>query len=419
MKIRCDNADNGCEWIDELRLLDKHMTACNYTFLPCPNECEDGDKILRKDMERHKTEECPRRKYACPHCDEIGEYKERTTTHLEKCPLKEISCTNDGCSEHFPRRKTFRHLLVCEFQMVSCKYSSLGCKMKVLRKDLEKHECDRDQHLDFVVNAVMEHEDNLPDLQQQITEQHETINTIQDDIVRIDDSIDQQNSTLETLCVKEKNMLARLQSIILAQSRELSKLKSTLERLAHVPSYDPRREHMLHVQQSTFNSISSQEPNAFRFIEYVKRKSCNASVFSPPIYSSPGGYKMCIKVVPNGDGKGKGSHVSVYAYLMRGENDDHLPWPFTGTIVMELLNQLADQKHHTMSTKLAEGSNKRAVGCDIVNSGYGYPCYIPHSSLDYNAVTICQYLKDDCLYFRVKINSVVMPKPWLSSADVF
>ena len=30
-----------------------------------------------------------------------------------------------------------------------------------------------------------------------------------------------------------------------------------------------------------------------------------------------------------------------------------------------------------------------------------------------------QYLKDDCLYFRVKIkNATITSKPWLSSADV-
>ena len=74
MKVECDNANNGCEWIGELCSLDKHFIICDYTFLSCPNECEDGDKILRKDMEKHKAEECQRYEYICPHCDESGEY---------------------------------------------------------------------------------------------------------------------------------------------------------------------------------------------------------------------------------------------------------------------------------------------------------------------------------------------------------
>ena len=58
MKVKCDNTDNGCEWIGELRSLDQHLIVCDYTFLSCPNECDDGDKILRKDMEKHKAEKC-------------------------------------------------------------------------------------------------------------------------------------------------------------------------------------------------------------------------------------------------------------------------------------------------------------------------------------------------------------------------
>ena len=61
---------------------------------------------------------------------------------------------------------------------------------------------------------------------------------------------------------------------------------------------------------------------------------------------------MCIKVDCNGFGDGEGTHVSVYAYLMRGENDNHLPWPFTGTITVELLNQLEDDNHYSDDTTL-------------------------------------------------------------------
>ena len=109
LKVKCDNADNGCEWIGELHSLDQHLSDCDYTFLSCPNECQDGDKILCKDMEKHKTEECPRRQYACPYCEESGEFKERTTAHLDKCPLVKIPCLNLGCAELVTRRDMLAH----------------------------------------------------------------------------------------------------------------------------------------------------------------------------------------------------------------------------------------------------------------------------------------------------------------------
>ena len=223
---------------------------------------------------------------------------------------------------------------------------------------------------------------------------------MRDDVDNLQELVEHQTSTL-----------ACLQSIILAQNKEISELKLKLEQQTNAPSHFP---------SNIPDPIPIQDLNVFKFTNYAKRKSSNASVFSPPIYSSPGGYKMCINVVPNGSGEGKSTHISVFAYLMRGENDDHLPWPFTGTVVVELLNQLADQKHHSTSTKMTKDhdTSQRVLDGDRAESGYGQPCYIAHSSLEYNAAKRCQYSKDDCLYFRIKINSAVTPKPWLSATNV-
>ena len=72
---------------------------------------------------------------------------------------------------------------------------------------------------------------------------------------------------------------------------------------------------------------------------------------------------MCIKVYANGRGDGAGIHVSVYAYLVQGRNDDNLPWPFTGKVTITLLNQLADENHHSGTMSFPPGSEpaSRAV----------------------------------------------------------
>ena len=110
---------------------------------------------------------------------------------------------------------------------------------------------------------------------------------------------------------------------------------------------------------------------------------------------------------------GKGTHVSVFAYLMKGDNDDSLSWPFTGIVTFELLNQLEDKNHHkNMATFPADNvASQRVVKRERVG-GWGYPRFISHADLDYNASKNTQYLKDDTLVFRV---SVQVPdyKPWL------
>ena len=56
--------------------------------------------------------------------------------------------------------------------------------------------------------------------------------------------------------------------------------------------------------------------------------------YSPHFYTHPCGYKMCLSIDANGIGCGEGTHLSVFVYLMRGEFDDQLKWPFRGSVTV-------------------------------------------------------------------------------------
>jgi hypothetical protein len=80
-------------------------------------------------------------------------------------------------------------------------------------------------------------------------------------------------------------------------------------------------------------------------IEGYQRKRQDAingvktAFYSPPFYSAQHGYKMCAKVYMNGDGFGKGSHLSLFFVVMRGDYDAVQTWPFQKKITMMLLDQ--------------------------------------------------------------------------------
>jgi hypothetical protein len=63
-------------------------------------------------------------------------------------------------------------------------------------------------------------------------------------------------------------------------------------------------------------------------IESYQRKRQDAingvktTLYNPPFYSAQYGYKMCAKIYMNGDGFGKGSHLSLFFVVMRGELHD-------------------------------------------------------------------------------------------------
>ena len=127
---------------------------------------------------------------------------------------------------------------------------------------------------------------------------------------------------------------------------------------------------------------------------------------------------MCIRVDANGCGNSKGTHISVFTYLMRGENDDNLSWPYTGTVTVEVLNQLGNRNHYPLHTNFASDYGQRVLKHNRAPAGHGYGHrkYISHSLLDYDLTKYCQYLKDDCLYFRLRATN---SKQWLVTTGNF
>ena len=137
---------------------------------------------------------------------------------------------------------------------------------------------------------------------------------------------------------------------------------------------------------------------------FQEKMEGNEEWFSDPVYSHFGGYKMCLKVYANGLSDGKGTHVSVYVCLMRGDNVDNLKWPFKGTVKVSLLNQLEDGQHHTrepwaLTDNVPEGTKRRVTEGERAVKGWGLPEFIPQEDLIYMN---CQYLKDDILFFDVE-----------------
>lgn len=119
---------------------------------------------------------------------------------------------------------------------------------------------------------------------------------------------------------------------------------------------------------------------------------------SPPFYTSKSGYKMRMKLYPNGDQEGKGTHVSVYFQIMKGEFDAILTWPFKRKINVMLLDQsnrepYVDAFHpNPLSSSFQRPEQE-------YNIPMGMPMFIPQGDLKKYA-----YLQDDTMFFKVFVN---------------
>ena len=166
------------------------------------------------------------------------------------------------------------------------------------------------------------------------------------------------------------------------------------------------------LEQKTWltNKILQKEPVSpwvIKMEKFQERKMNDEVWYSDPVYSHFGGYKTRLFVDANGHDLVKGTHVSVFFNLMKGDNDNNLKWPFKGTIKVSLLNQLEDGQHHTAEVwspndDVPEDASGRVT--ERAAAGlWGAHKFIPHEDLSYSGIKNCQYLKDDTLFFRVDL----------------
>ena len=141
---------------------------------------------------------------------------------------------------------------------------------------------------------------------------------------------------------------------------------------------------------------------------YERRKTDGTKWFSEPFYSHDGGYKMRLQVDAKGHSTSRNTFLSVWVSLMKGEFDGQLKWPFRGQVTVELLSQSGNPEHFVRIVNFTETTSNDVVGrvkADVAKTCWGYSTFIPHANLKQAKKLFGsappQYLKDDCLRFRV------------------
>ena len=341
-KVKCPNFERGCSWQGDLGDAEEHTKD---TCIYQKVKCSKGcgSKMLRQDLPAHLHKTCSLRDYHCPHCQLQGTYDNITASHFTFCEDFPVTCPA-GCHSCMHRNKMATHLQqTCPMEFVECEYQILGCNELVRRKARDEHLADDKYHLKMAMKA---------------------------------------QATMFS-CLKYAF------SASFKTTPDVSMLPLSFRPwLQNIPTCYPC------------------PPWVIKMGGFQEKKEKNEEWFSDPVFSHFGGYKMCLNVDANGYGDGEGTHVSVFTYLMRGDNDDHLKWPFKGTIKVTLLNQLEDGQHHTQQlwspdSDVDENARKRVTEGARASSANGTHKFIPHEDLDYQNDKKQYFLKADTLFFRV------------------
>ena len=350
--VYCCQRGEGCDWVGVLAELDRHLNlqpppekllvGCQFYEVDC-TYCVQP--FQRRYVQAHQSDDCPKRPYACQHCNKYAAtfkatYEEVMQNHWPVCPFFPLSCPNN-CELVLQRQEVEHHVSRdCSLTVIACDFYTVGCQVRLTRRDMPSH--------------ISENLTNHVSLQQK--------------------------------------MLVELQTAVTLYKHENQELREALA--AH--------QRMLEVVTHT-----GTLPFEFTMTEFEQHKRENDRWFSPPFYTHTHGYRMCIEVDANGfDDAHEGKYISIFSFLMRGDFDDDLRWPFEGAITIQLLNQLKDSNHHTQI--LSFTYSKDLVGLQHVTLGEraqracgGIRGFILHAQLDINTERDTHYLQHNQLKFRV------------------
>ncbi len=138
------------------------------------------------------------------------------------------------------------------------------------------------------------------------------------------------------------------------------------------------------------------------------------SVYSPPFYSSPTGYKMRAKLYLHGDGNARRTHMSLFFVLMRGPNDAILKFPFDYTVTFCLFDQISHQEHIINSFRPDIKSTSFQRPRSEMNIAGGIPKFFP---LDMIQQEGNPYVQDDAMFIKIIVNFGNMSKSLLPFAS--
>ncbi len=342
--------------------------------------------------------------YCTTSCGWKGELRSVEDHEKNKCENAKIPCPN-ACGVVLTRKTLQLHLAIeCLRRLASC----LKCEQKIEYRDLDNHmtrKCPKRQYTCPHCNEAGVYEERTTTHLETCPKVEVKCSKCSRSVLRCDESDHPSVCKNEPVYCKYYN--------IGCGEKPLRKDLTNHEENAQ-----------LHLSLATdkilklTNMLVVKNTLTFKVNGFKEKRDKNLDFLSPAFCTSESGYKMCIEIYTNDYDEAKGTHVSVYACLMKGDNDDSLSWPFTGTVTIELLNQLEDKNHHKNTTTFPAADtevSQRVVGGER-GGGWGWCTFISYADLAHNPLTNTQYLKDDTLIFRVSAEAPDY-KPWLECAN--
>ncbi|XP_032905115.1 TNF receptor-associated factor 2 isoform X2 [Amblyraja radiata] len=435
----CSN--EGCPWKGTIKDYEaEHEGRCEYVLMPC-EAC--SKKVRQVDLSRHLERECPERNLNCKFCKMSFHHKD-IKAHDEICSKYPLMCEWCG-KKKISREKYSDHIRTCGKVKLLCRFHQIGCEMAVEKEKLLEHEnqCTV-EHLRMMLPQIMEIKNATGGLQPASLQQGSVkVNQLLTSVRQIEESIrpfyslgqqaassemsgkSEKLDNVEKRCEALKHQAETFENIVCVLNREVERASVSMAAYEQQHKLDQEKIEDLLAKVRQMDRVSALKDLAIAELE-VKLQALELSthngvfiwkigdfsrrrqdaksqrspaIFSPAFYTSKYGYKMCMRIYLHGDGVGRGTHLSLFFVIMKGNFDGLLRWPFKQKVTLMLLDQ-TNREHiiDAFRPDVTSSSFQRPV--NEMNIASGCPLFCPLSKLDGNN----NYLVDDSIFIKAIVD---------------
>ncbi|KAM9306873.1 TNF receptor-associated factor 2 isoform 1-T2 [Pholidichthys leucotaenia] len=414
LPARCLN--QGCSWSGSIKEYEaQHEGRCQYERVQC-EACQNF--ILQMEKDRHNERECEARTLNCKYCKMTFNYKD-IKAHDEICLKFPLQCKDCG-KKKIPREKFSDHVRTCVKSKNACPFSEVGCKSVVENGKLSDHEHSSTmEHLRLLLPMVL----SMSRTRLEAPGSGEWQEDSGVGLYRAPEEGTGAATPVHSVSLEKK--VSALENIVCVLNREVERSSVTLEAFAHQHRLDQEKIENLSnkVRQLertlTMRDLQLSETEqlvrelqfctydgifVWKIADFSRRRQDavagrTPAMFSPAFYSSKYGYKMCLRLYLNGDGTGRGTHLSLFFVVMRGKFDALLKWPFSQKVTLMLLDQ--NNREHIIDAfrpDVTSTSFQRPIS--EMNIASGCPLFCPLAKLAGKS----PYLRDDTIFIKAIVD---------------
>ncbi|NXQ95100.1 TRAF2 factor, partial [Sagittarius serpentarius] len=388
LKVHCVTL--GCSWSGIMKNFEEHQSLCEYALIPCHTGC--GHMVMRKKLADHLENGCVNNVTMCQKC-------KRSLSSSEYQVNKRISL-NWYLIIFFPFFFFQQNRSTLLINKDGCRFSEVGCSFRGSKEKIKEHEKTAvGAHMLLLLQHIKQLKASLCAAakaangsipQPELNVNENKLHVFENIVAVLNKEV--ETSNLEIMAFRRQSELD--QNIIRGLELKIAELHRCLtQKDAGLSSL---HKSLLFSEQASYDGVFLWK------ITDVGRKLQDSvtgrtvSLYSPAFYTAKYGYKVCLRVYLNGDGTGKGTHVSLFFVVMKGDYDALLPWPFRHKVTFMLLDQ--NNREHIIDAfrpDLTSASFQRPV--NDMNVASGCPMFLPLSRLQSPKYA---YVKEDTLFLK-------------------